>query len=268
MFETKGGRAADQPPTQLIDRSADQPVYTQLADLLHQQILDGRFNPGEQLPSEMKLVEAYGVSPMTVRRAINLLAAQDVITTMRGKGSFVKAVSIEDAAFYLRDMKSFFSAEQETTVKVIEARFVPADARLARKLQIQPGTKVIYIRRLLFVAENPVFYHRGYLVSDPARPVVEAELEVTELRGVFQGSGNQLIKSGDIFLEATTLDDEEIALLQLAQWTPGMMLEHIFYDFNDRPLSWGWFVCSHEHLKLQTRIGLEAVNGARDERTR
>jgi DNA-binding GntR family transcriptional regulator len=268
MYDPKGGRAANQPPAPIIDRNADQPVYTQLADLLHQQILEGRFNPGEKLPSELKLVDAYGVSPMTVRRAINLLAAQDVITTIRGKGSFVKAVSIEDAAFYLRDLKSFFSTEQDTTVKVIAARFVPADERLARKLQIKPGVKVIYIRRLLFVAEKPIFYHRGYLVSDPARPVVEAELEVTELRGVFQGSGNQLIKSGDIFLEATTLDDEEISLLQLAQWTPGMMLEHIFYDFNDQPLSWGWFVCSNEHLKLQTRIGLEAVNGTRDERTR
>jgi DNA-binding GntR family transcriptional regulator len=268
MIEAKGGRAAAQPPPQKIDRSADQPVYNQLAALLHQQILDGRFNPGEKLPSEMKLVDAYGVSPMTVRRAINLLAAQDVITTIRGKGSFVKAVSIEDAAFYLRDMKSFFSADQDTTVKVIAARFVPADERMARKLKTQPGSKVIYIRRLIYVGEKPVFYHRGYLVSDPTRPVVEAELEVTELRGVFQGSGNQLIKSGDIYLEATTLDDEEISLLQLAQWTPGMMLEHIFYDFNDQPLSWGWFVCSNEHLKLQTRVGLEPINGLRDERPR
>jgi len=268
MAEIKGGRAAAHPPRYQIDRQSDQPVYAQLADLLHQQILKGVFDPGEKLPSEARLVDEYGVSPMTVRRAINLLAAQDVITTIRGKGTFVKPVTIEDAAFYLRDLGEFFSDSRDTTVKVVGASFVLADERIARKLKIQPGTKVISIQRLLFVDEEPVFYHRGYLINDPARPVVEAELEVTELRGVFQGSGNQLIKSGEINLEATILDDEEIDLLQLHQQTPGMMLEHIFYDFNDQPLSWGWFVCSSDRLRLQTRVGLEPSNGIRDECTR
>lgn len=259
MVEIKGGRAAEQLPALSIDRNSDRPVYVQLADLIHQQIVDGALNPGAKLPSETKLVETYSVSPMTVRRAINLLSRKGVITTHKGKGTYVKSVELEDAAFNLRDLEGFFSDDQDTTVNVLEACFVSADEKIARKLHVQPGEKVIYIRRLLYVGENPAYYHRGYLINDPKRPIVEAELEVTELRGVFQGSGNQLIKSGDIFIEAAFLDEEESQLLDISDPTPGMILEHIFYDFNDQPLSWGWFVCATDRLRLHARVGLVPI---------
>jgi GntR family transcriptional regulator len=265
MEEVKGGRAASPPPSPIVNRDSDRPVYMQVADHLYQQILAGEYSPGDKLPSEVEMVNIYEVSPMTVRRAINYLVAQDVIYTERGSGTYVKAVELEDAAFYLRDLADVFNDDVKTKVKVIEADFVLADERIARKLKVAPGEKVIYIRRLLLTRRFPTFYHRGYLVNDPTRPVVEAELQVTDLKGIFQGSGSQLIKSGEIFMEATRLDDEECRLLQLPPSTPGMLLEHIFYDFDDQPLSWGWFVCASERLRLHTWVGHPISTGADDE---
>ena len=102
------------------------------------------------------------------------------MATARGSGTFVKEVELSTASFYLQDLKELFSDDAGTTIKVLEARFCPADERVARKLQIQPGERAIYIRRLLLRAGEPAFYHRGYLVNDPHRPVIEAELEVTD----------------------------------------------------------------------------------------
>jgi GntR family transcriptional regulator len=64
------------------------------------------------------------------------------------------------------------------------------------------------------------------------------------------------------------LDEEECKLLKLKAPSAGMLLEHIFYDFDNKPVSWGWFVCDNTRLRLHTRIGIEQVNGTRDERTR
>jgi GntR family transcriptional regulator len=253
MPEPKGGRAAQLP---LIDRDADQPVYAQLAEILRQQILDGVFRPGEKLPSEAMLVETYNVSPMTVRRAINLLAAQDIISTAPGRGTFVKAVELGAAAFYLHDLTELFNDDDSTAVRLVEARFLRADERISRKLHIKVGDRAIFIRRLLTVRGEPAFYHRGYLIYDPTRPVIEAEFQVTDLKGVFQGSSSPLIKSGELFLEAALLNEEEAGILQIPLPAPGMMLEHIFYDFDDKPISWGWFVCSSARLRLNTRVGL------------
>ena len=266
MTELKGGKAAGQ--LLYIDRDADQPIYAQLAESLRQQILAGNYRPGEKLPSENMLVKMCKVSPMTVRRAINLLASQGTVTTARGSGTFVKEVELGAASFYLHDLKELFSDDTTTTVKLLEARFQPADERVARKLRIQEGERAIFIRRLLVIDGEPAFYHRGYLINDPNRPVVEAELEVTDLKGLFQGSGSSLIKYGDLYLESTLLDDEETQLLKLNTSTVGMLLEHIFYDFDDQPVSWGWFVCASTRLRLHTRVGIEQVKGMRDERIR
>jgi len=266
MTEIKGGKAGER--IFFIDRKAEQPVYAQLAESLRQQILAGKYQPGEKLPSENMLVEMYNVSPMTVRRAINLLASQGIATTARGSGTFVKEVDLGSASFYLQDLKELFSDDKSTTVKLLEARFKPADERVARKLDIREGERAIFIRRLLLVNGEPAFYHRGYLVNDPNRPVVEAELEVTDLKGLFQGSGSSLIKHGDLYLESTMLDEEETQLLKLNPPAVGMLLEHIFYDFDDQPVSWGRFVCASTRLRLHTRVGIEKIKGMRDERVR
>lgn len=266
ISSTKGGSAAEFQMT--IQRDSDQPIYIQLANILRQQILAGIFQPGEKLPSENMLIETYNVSPMTIRRAINLLAAQGIIYTSPGRGTFVKEVQLSNAAFYLQDLKELFNNDGSTVVKLIAARFLPANERISRKLQIKPGARVIFIRRLLTVEDQPAFYHRAYMIFDPTRPVVESEFQVTDLKGLFRGSGNPLIKSGELSLEATVINKEEAEVLQIPLHTPGMVLEHTFYDFKDKPLSWGWFVCSNQHLRFHTRIGFEQTYGTRDERTR
>jgi GntR family transcriptional regulator len=224
---------------------------------LRQKILAGEYPPGEKLPSEAMLVEMYQVSPMTVRRAINTLTSQGVVTATRGSGTYVKEVELGAATFYLQDLKELFSDEANTTIKVLDARFYPADERIARKLQVKVGERTIHLQRLLLIENKPAFYHRGYLVNDPHRPIIEAELEVTDLKGLFQGSGSSLVKYGDLYLESIILDKKEAEILLLDSTTPGMMLEHLFYDFEDEPINWGWFVCASAQLRLHTRIGIK-----------
>ncbi len=264
MNEAKGGRAAAY--SCYINRDADQPVYAQLAESLQQQIAAGVYLPGERLPSEAMLVDRYKVSPMTVRRAINLLVSQGIVTTVWGSGTFVKEVDLGDALFYLQGLKDIFNDAARTTVRLLEVCYRSADERTAAKLRIKKGERVIFIRRLLLVAGEPAFYHRGYLINDPNRPVVESELEVTELKGIFEGYGSSLIKHGDVYLEATILEKEEAEILKTSSPAPGMILEHIFYDFDNNPVSWGWFVCSSTRLRLHTRVGIERANGRKDER--
>jgi len=260
MIEVKGGPVA--PPGPSIDRDAGQPIYAQLADILRRQISSGAFRPGDQLPSEAMLVRTYGVSPMTVRRAIKLLADQDVVSTSQGRGTFVKAVQLGTATFDLRELQALFGGDDAdgragASVRLVEARFIRADERTARKLQIEPGDRSIYIRRLLLSGGQPAFYHRGYLIYDPARPIVESELEVTVLKGLFDGTGSPLIKRGELSMEATLLTQEEATILQVSLPAPGLLLEHTFFDFDDKPVSWGWFVCHGSRLRLYTRVGLE-----------
>ena len=76
--------------TPVVDPQADRPVYKQIADLLRSAITAGRFEPGEQLPSEHELVAEHGVSRGTARQAIMLLRNEGLIDVVHGLGSFVR----------------------------------------------------------------------------------------------------------------------------------------------------------------------------------
>jgi len=239
-----------------IDKASYEPAYLQLANILRQNVATGRLRPGDQLPSESQLCDRYGVSPMTVRRAINLLADQGVVVAEQGRGTFVKPVAMGAAAFQLAELQTLLSDPDRTSVRLLETRIVTASERIARKLAIPIGQRTIYIRRLLRLDNEPVLYHREYLIYDPTRPIVESEMEVTALQRLFSGAGATILKRGDLSVEATILTDEEARLLCAPQPLAAFCLEHLFYDFDDKPISWGRFIGRADRLRFTTRVGL------------
>ena len=238
-----------------IDRGSYEPAYAQLVRILIAQIAAGVYRPGDRLPSEAQLCESYGVSPMTVRRVVNILADQGLVTTERGRGTFVRPLELGTATFNLDSLQKLFHAEDESTVKLLETRITSATKRAARKLAIETGDRTVFIRRLILRNEEPMLLHREHVIYDPSRPIVEAELEVTALRGLFSGGGGLDLKRGDLTIEATILTKEEAILLRSETGFPAFRLEHIFYDFDDQPVSWGWFICSSDRLHFTATIG-------------
>jgi DNA-binding GntR family transcriptional regulator len=238
-----------------IDRESFEPAYAQLARILRRGVATGKLRPGDQLPSESQLCQRYRISPMTVRRAVNILIDQGVVTAEQGRGTFVRSVAMGAATFQLSELQSLFSDPAHTGVQLLETRIVTADERIARKLRIPVKQRTIYIRRLLRTDGVPTFYHREYLVYDPARPIVESEMEVTSLQHLFSGSGETILKRGELSIEATLLTAEEADLLQAPLPLAAFCLEHLFYDFDDRPISWGWFVARCDRLRFTTRVG-------------
>jgi GntR family transcriptional regulator len=240
-----------------IDRDSYEPAYAQLANILRRQVAAGVFRPGDQLPSEAMLCQSYQVSPMTVRRTINLLSEEGVVSAVQGRGTFVNALELGRAAFGLHELQELFD-DPSMVVKLLGARIVTADERTARKLNLAVGDNAIYIRRLLSVDGAPAFYHREYLIYDPTRPIVEAETEVTALRGLFDGTGSAMLKCGELSVEACLLNEDEASILQASLPMAAFYLEHLFYDFDDRPVSWGWFICRSDCLRFSTSVGISS----------
>lgn len=73
----------------LIDPSAPLPVYVQLKTLLTEDIIRGRYGPGEQLPTEHELCALYGISRTPVHRALAELAEEGALLRHRRRGTFV-----------------------------------------------------------------------------------------------------------------------------------------------------------------------------------
>ncbi|MER6830827.1 winged helix-turn-helix domain-containing protein [Streptosporangium sp. NPDC000563] len=72
-----------------IDFGADRPHHRQLADILRADITAGRLKPAQQLPSQNRLMQQYGLGSVAVRQALAILRHEGLITTTRGEGSAV-----------------------------------------------------------------------------------------------------------------------------------------------------------------------------------
>lgn len=239
-----------------IDRESYEPAYAQLVKIIKQQIASGDFLPGSQLPSESSLCRSFGISPMTVRRAINLLLEQDIVKTIQGRGTFVKGLDLGNLQFDLRELKTLFQDKELNRVKILETRIVSAQENIARKLEISTGKRVIFLRRLMFRESDPLLYHIEYLKYDPKSPIVEAQMDVTSLTGLFQSSEKSDIKKGILTISATLLEAQEAALLNAKESSPAMRLEHTFFSFDNRTVSFGWFIFPAEKINFSAKVGI------------
>ena len=251
-----GGRSKD-PLGPQINRSSFEPPYHQLASILRRQIATGALRPGDRLPSEVQLCEGYAVSPMTVRRAINILLDEGLVTTAPGRGTFVRPLVLGTATFGLQALEDLFTNEH-TSVRILSVKTVPATSRISLKLALPLDAKVISIRRLLALGTEPLAYHREYLIYDPERPIVEAEMAITTLRRLFDGSGETVLKRGDLSIQTTVLTEEEAQLMAAPAGTAAFRIEHIFFDFDDRPVSWGWFIIRGDCLRFSASVGAQS----------
>jgi GntR family transcriptional regulator len=195
---------------------------------------------------------------MTVRRAINILVDQGAVIAEQGRGTFVKSIKFWTSTFDLGELHNILNDDKRTRVKILQSSIISADERIARKMKIEQGEYAIYIRRLINVDDKPFLYHREYLVYDESKPIIESELDVTSIRCLFEGKSNSSLKYSLMAIEATVLDDKEAVLLNSKPAKPAFLIEHTFYDFDDRIVSWGWFVCPGDRLRFTNSIG---VNG-------
>jgi GntR family transcriptional regulator len=202
-----------------------------------------------------QLSTTFGVASMTVRQAIEQLTREGAVVRERGRGTFVRRPNLTSAMFDLEDLRRRLT-DPELRVRVLGARSVRATVRVATKLALSSGVRVISIKRLLTRHDEPLFYHSEYLIWDPRRPLVEAELGVTSLQGLFSGVGQIDIKNGHLALHASTLRQSEAAHLGDQAGSLAWVIEHLFYDFDDAPVSWGRFVCRADRLTFETDIGI------------
>ena len=77
---------------------------------------------------------------------------------------------------------------------------------------------------------------------------------ITSLQGLFDGQGETVLKRGNLGIETTTLTEDEAAAAG-ADGSAAFRIQHTFFDFDDRPVSWGWFIVRGDRLRFNATVG-------------
>jgi GntR family transcriptional regulator len=125
------------------------PLYQQIKGLITQSLETGEWKPGEIIPSEVELAARYKVSQGTVRKAIDELAADNLLVRRQGKGTFVATHNEDRAQFRFLRLLADDGAEHPHVSRLLECRRLRASADIARQLDLKPADPVVLIKRLL-----------------------------------------------------------------------------------------------------------------------
>lgn len=142
------------------------PLYFKIKQQLLDQLADGKLKPGEMLPSEAQLSAQYGVSRITVRRALKELIQQGILYTLQGKGTFAAHTPIREISGFRSFSEDIRAKGLHPSSKMVRFEQLPADESIAARLRIGHGEPVYILQRLRLADEQPVAFETAYL---PAR---------------------------------------------------------------------------------------------------
>jgi GntR family transcriptional regulator len=230
------------------------PLYLQIKELLTRSLAALEWAPGETIPSELELARRFGVSHGTVRKAIDVLAADNLVVRRQGKGTFVATHTEEkSSAFRFLRIRRNDGRDEYPASRLVDVRRSKASAEVARALELRTGEAVIAMRRLLEYGGSPAVLDEILLPAQLFKGLTRGKVEryPGSMYGLFESQFGVRIVRAREKVTAVAVDPGRAALLRVAAGTPLLAVERITYTFGDQPVEWrrGWCSTrSHHYL--------------------
>jgi GntR family transcriptional regulator len=233
--------------------AAFSPLYQQIKSLLVTALDAGEWKPGEAIPSEIELAARFQVSQGTVRKAVDELAAENLLLRRQGKGTFVATHLEPRVRFRFLRLAPNEGAPEPAQSKVLDCRRLRATADVARALDIKSGDPVVAIRRLLSFSNTPTVIDDIYLPGALFKGLTADLLNDYSgpLYGLFESEFGINMVRADEKIRAVLAPDDIAVALSVASSIPLLCVERISYTYGNRPveLRIGHYVTSEYYYR-------------------
>ena len=234
----------------MLKQDAITPLYVQLMEELETSIRNGVYKPGDKIMTEAEMAKEYGVSLITVRKAVGSLMEKGLVVRKQGKGTFVTKPK------YSRNMKklqSFTEMCEQMGVKpgaqVLENRLIMADKKVADRVGIEPGSNVVYISRLRLADGEPVQVEKSYFPLKYAF-LLEEDLNNGSMFECLKEKAGAKVASSEKMIELCRATAEEAALMDVKKGDYLLFVKSTAYDENGEPMYAGIQLINGDRFSL------------------
>lgn len=219
------------------------PLYRQVKDLLLKRIGEGIWSPGALIPSEQQIAAELGVSQGTVRKALDEMTSERLLTRRQGRGTFVAR---HDEA---RILFQFFKIVPDNGVAIFpesELRRVEnarADEEERRVLNLVAGDRVTRITRIRSLGGKPVI---SEYLSLPAKlfPGLGEDIPIeNNLYELYASRFGITVSGGQERVKAIVAPAEDARLLGLAPGAPVLAIDRVAVALDGTPVEWRRTLC-------------------------
>lgn len=222
--------------------------YMQIMGDLKEQIESGVLLPGDMLPSENNLSSLYGISRMSTRKGLLLLAEKGYIYSVPGKGYFVTEPKYSKHILYFDETD--FIKKYVHEVKLFQVDITSPTEEVARELKIPRDKKVILVKNVFYADELPIAYDVKYLPYDKGRPNIEDEIGYATFPEIVTSNFSLFAvkKELKIFPDISNADSNK--MLGLREPHPLLVIEQKCISNDGKPIVWGHLHIKKEYGKL------------------
>ena len=217
---------------------AFRPLYDQIRALLIQSLESGEWKPGEAIPPEPDLAARFGVSQGTVRKAIDALAADNLLLRRQGKGTFVATHHEDRVHFRFLRLVPDNGEPHYPKSKILDCKRLRAPAEIAKLLDLKAGDAVVQIERILFFSEEATVYEEIWLPGTTFKGLTTERL--VEWRGpmyaLFETEFATHMVRATERLRAVGADELSAKHLGIEINTPLLAVERVSFTYGERPV--------------------------------
>jgi len=198
-------------------------------------LAEGEWKPAEAIPSERKLIERFGVSIGTLRKAIDELVAENLLIRHQGRGTFVATHRMEDHFFRFFRVVRQDGYREYPTVRLVRFRRGKADKSEAVALGLSVGDAVLRFTNVLSLEKTPVMIDAITVPVERFPTLTEVQLRErpNTLYNFYQdGFGINIIRTEER-LRATLADDDDADLMEVPVGSALLQVLRTAYSYHD-----------------------------------
>lgn len=220
-----------------LDSHNSAPLYKQIYTLLRSRIETGVFAFNSKLPAEETLAVELGVSRITVKRAMNELAASGFVKRFRGRGTIVSYSNRTPPVLgnFSTSMEHLRRLGFETEIELKFLDIVPVNIDVATELGIQPGTEVQYVERVRHLENAPFSHICNYTPLEVASKIDDAEIAYRPFTELLAGAGHEVV-SAEQTIQARSVSGAVAQALMLAEGAAVLTIRRILRDVNKKAI--------------------------------
>jgi GntR family transcriptional regulator len=221
-------------PAETLNPNSKLPLYHQLYELLEGKIGTRQWEPGDMIPPESELVAQYGVSRITVRKVLDILAKEGHIKRERGRGTFVAHPKLEHG---LTRIISFTDDMRQrgfvSGTRILFQGLVPAPANIALALKVPEEEELARIDRLRLADNEPMCVEESFLVHRYLPGIIEIDFKENSLREIKQKEYGVRWSRAMQTIQAIAAPPEIAHMLFIKAGAPLLYFERITFSQDD-----------------------------------
>ena len=205
-----------------------EPRHQQISSWLRKQIRSGALSPDDQLPSESRLGSQFGVSRITVRRALHTLESEGLIYRKQGLGSFVQSRPVRQSLLVLTDfVEDMAAAGLVASSRTLRLESEPAPALVAEALGVEAGKPVVCLERVRLGDGQAVAFDRTWLPMLYGHLLEDHDLGEQTIYSILEEEFDIPIVSGTYRIEAVNAKPDVAGVLGIPRGRALLLIERL-----------------------------------------